>query len=105
MGKTTIPHSIPVIGTVYIEDLSPNDKFIVTIEPLSESRKFLALSAALATGTKALKFTNISTGEPTEDILSDIKRLKKGQTIQLPVILKDHSAQITRIGRVPKKAI
>ncbi|MBI5733665.1 MAG: hypothetical protein HY973_01840 [Candidatus Kerfeldbacteria bacterium] len=105
MGKTTIPHSIPVIGTVYIEDLSPDDKFIVTIEPLSESRKFLALSAALAAGTKALKFTTISTEKLTEDTLFDIKRFKKGQTIHLSAILNGNLAKITRIGRVPKKAI
>lgn len=100
-----IPDSIPVIGEVYVEDLSSDDKFIVTVEPLSESHRFLALAVALAAGTKAVKFTSILGEIPTEDILFDVKRLRKGQTVQLPVILDGHSAKITRIGRVLKKAI
>ncbi len=103
--KNKIPDSIPVIGEVYVEDLSPDDKFIVTVEPLSESHKFLALSAALAADTKALKFATISTEKFNEDTLFDIKRLRKGQTVQLPAILDGHSAKITRIGRVHKETV
>ena len=107
MGKITIPDSIPVIGEVYVDDLSLDDKFIVNIETSSIPRRFLTLYATLAAdkADKAVRFINISTDEHTEDILFDVNRLKKDQTIQLPVILDNHSAQITRIGRVPRKSI
>ena len=107
MGKITIPDSIPVIGEVYVDDLSFDDKFIVKMETSFIPRRFLTLCATLAAdkADKAVRFINISTEEHTEDVLHDIKRLRKNQVVQLPAILDHHSARITRIGRVPKKTI